>query len=126
MKYISLVLSCLILCATIAAYADDDSPVILRQMSPDSILIKPSPPPAPNTGPSHVLSDQLTQVLKDYKISQIGRANQAVSSQYGGQPIVDNPPPSDNNETTANTGTDSKKQDIDKAAPENTDNNPQK
>ena len=76
-------------------HAADDL-VNVDQMGEESVLKKPVDKaiPIPVNGqqaeaPTHTIGDDLKQVLIDHKISALGRANQAVSSQYGGQKIVE-------------------------------------
>lgn len=37
------------------------------------------------------IGDELGAILQDHKMSELGRANEAISSQYNGQPIVETP-----------------------------------
>ena len=77
------------------AYAEPVGGIMIEQIKPDSVMVRrdmneaaTSARPAQTTA----IGDGLKDVLRDHKISQLGRANEVISSQYGAQPLVETPP----------------------------------
>lgn len=83
--------------ATPAAYAQATNSVAIEQLNQDSVVVKKKPPvkkeTPENAAPQRSIADDLKEVLEDYRISQLGRTNKALSNQYGGEPILTNEKP---------------------------------
>jgi hypothetical protein len=82
----------MVVLASTAAAAEQGG-VMIRQMSPASKYVvdthtETAATPA-EAEPATTVGDDLKTILQDHKISELGRANQAISSQYGGQAIVE-------------------------------------